>query len=94
MKESLKIALLIDADNASHKAYEHVRKDLARHGEIVMTSDSDSTPLAIRIREDGIPVFGYGKSTTPKGFIDAEGSHQSNRQTMMTGPDYPKSALI
>jgi len=34
----------------------------------IMSSDSDFTPLAIRIRESGLPVFGFGEEKTPEAF--------------------------
>lgn len=37
----------------------------------LMTSDSDFTPLALRILESGMPVFGFGEKKTPKPFVDA-----------------------
>lgn len=37
----------------------------------LMTSDSDFTPLALRILESGLPVYGFGEKKTPKPFVDA-----------------------
>jgi uncharacterized protein (TIGR00288 family) len=37
----------------------------------LMTSDSDFTPLVLRILESGLPVFGFGEKKTPKPFVDA-----------------------
>jgi uncharacterized LabA/DUF88 family protein len=37
----------------------------------LMTSDSDFTPLALRILESGMPVFGFGERKTPSAFVDA-----------------------
>ena len=34
----------------------------------LMSSDSDFTPLATRIRQQGIPVYGFGSGNTPEGF--------------------------
>ncbi|KQN08639.1 hypothetical protein ASE85_17080 [Sphingobium sp. Leaf26] len=34
----------------------------------LMSSDSDFTPLATRIRQQGIPVYGFGSANTPEGF--------------------------
>ena len=34
----------------------------------LMSSDSDFTPLVTRIRQDGIPVYGFGNANTPEGF--------------------------
>ena len=37
----------------------------------LMTSDSDFTPLVLRILESGFPVYGFGEEKTPKPFVDA-----------------------
>jgi hypothetical protein len=37
----------------------------------IMSSDSDFLPLAQRIREDGLPVYGFGTAKTPLGFRQA-----------------------
>jgi hypothetical protein len=37
----------------------------------LMSSDSDFMPLATRIRQDGIPVYGFGRPNTPEGFRTA-----------------------
>ncbi len=37
----------------------------------LMSSDSDFTPLATRIRQDGVPVYGFGTPNTPEGFRQA-----------------------
>jgi uncharacterized protein (TIGR00288 family) len=37
----------------------------------LMTSDSDFTPLVMRILEGGFPVFGFGAMKTPQAFVDA-----------------------
>ncbi|MFC3441587.1 NYN domain-containing protein [Sphingobium rhizovicinum] len=46
--------------------------DLMASGRItgfgLMSSDSDFTPLATRIRQEGIPVYGFGTANTPEGF--------------------------
>jgi uncharacterized protein (TIGR00288 family) len=36
-----------------------------------MTSDSDFTPLVMRILESGIPVYGFGEEKTPLPFVHA-----------------------
>ncbi len=46
------------------------------HGKTVnafalMTSDSDFTPLVLRILESGMPVYGFGEKKTPQPFVDA-----------------------
>lgn len=37
----------------------------------LMTSDSDFTPLVLRILESGFPVYGFGQRKTPKPFVDS-----------------------
>jgi uncharacterized protein (TIGR00288 family) len=37
----------------------------------IMSSDSDFMPLAMRIRQDGLPVYGFGAAKTPKSFQNA-----------------------
>ena len=34
----------------------------------LMSSDSDFTPLVTRLRQDGIPVYGFGNANAPEGF--------------------------
>ena len=41
------------------------------HGFGIMSSDSDFMPLAMRIRQDGLPVYGFGGAKTPKSFQSA-----------------------
>src|SRR6201991_3281789 len=41
------------------------------HGFGIMSSDSDFMPLAMRIRQDGLPVYGFGTSKTPEAFREA-----------------------
>lgn len=37
----------------------------------IMSSDSDFMPLAVRIKQDGLPVFGFGTAKTPVSFREA-----------------------
>jgi uncharacterized protein (TIGR00288 family) len=37
----------------------------------IMSSDSDFMPIAIRIRQNGLPVYGFGRANTPEGFRQA-----------------------
>lgn len=37
----------------------------------LMTSDSDFTPLVMRILESGLPVYGFGEQKTPLPFVNA-----------------------
>jgi hypothetical protein len=41
------------------------------HGFGIMSSDSDFMPLAMRIRQDGLPVYGFGNARTPESFKQA-----------------------
>ena len=49
--------------------------DLMYRGRIdafgIMSSDSDFMPLAMRLRQEGLPVYGLGTSRTPEGFRSA-----------------------
>jgi hypothetical protein len=56
-------ALIIDAMDLLHT------RELG--GFCLVSSDSDFTRLATRIREDGLPVFGFGEEKTPDAFIKA-----------------------
>jgi hypothetical protein len=38
---------------------------------VIISSDSDFLPLAQRIREDGLPVYGFGTAKTPISFQQA-----------------------
>lgn len=40
-------------------------------GFVLVSSDSDFTPLAIRLRESGMYVIGMGEEKTPKAFVQA-----------------------
>src|SRR5918997_6168366 len=46
--------------------------DLLFRGQVqgfgIMSSDSDFMPLAMRIRQDGLPVYGFGSAQTPESF--------------------------
>ena len=37
----------------------------------LMSSDSDFMPVAMRIRQNGLPVYGFGSERTPEGFRQA-----------------------
>lgn len=37
----------------------------------LMTSDSDFTPLVVRLQESGFPVYGFGETKTPTAFVSA-----------------------
>lgn len=56
-------ALIIDAMDLLHsRRFE---------GFCLVSSDSDFTRLATRIREDGLMVFGFGEKKAPKAFVNA-----------------------
>ena len=62
-KNATDIALVIDAmDLLSTEIYDAFA---------VVCSDSDYTPLVIRLRESGVYVFGAGEKKTPSSFINA-----------------------
>ena len=59
--------------NATDMAMTIDAMDLLQRGKAdgfgIMSSDSDFTPLVIRIRQDGLPVYGFGsKNKTPSPF--------------------------
>ena len=62
-KNSGDIALVIDAMDLLHSG----RFD----GFCLVSSDSDFTRLAQRIREQGVPVYGFGERKTPESFRQA-----------------------
>jgi uncharacterized protein (TIGR00288 family) len=61
--------------NATDSAMVIDAMDLLYSGNVdafaLMTSDSDFTPLVLRIRESGLPVYGFGAKKTPQAFVDA-----------------------
>lgn len=62
-KNASDIALVIDAMDLMHKG--------KLDGFCLVSSDSDFTRLAQRLREDGLPVYGFGESKTPEAFRNA-----------------------
>ncbi len=62
-KNASDITLVIDAMDLLHRD----RFD----GFCLVSSDSDFTRLASRIREEGVDVFGFGKTSTPESFRQA-----------------------
>ena len=62
-KNSTDSALIIDAMDLLHTG------DL--NGFCLVSSDSDFTPLAARIREAGLVVYGFGERKTPQPFVAA-----------------------
>ncbi|MGV3614651.1 MAG: NYN domain-containing protein [Fimbriimonas sp.] len=62
-KNSTDIAMVIDAMDLLHTD--------RFEGFCLVSSDSDFTRLAVRIREQGLKVYGFGKSQTPLPFVKA-----------------------
>jgi uncharacterized LabA/DUF88 family protein/Fe-S-cluster formation regulator IscX/YfhJ len=62
-KNATDSALIIDAMDLLHA------ENL--DGFCLVSSDSDFTRLASRIRESGLMVYGFGEEKTPKAFVDA-----------------------
>lgn len=62
-KNATDIAMIIDImDTLYTKELEAV---------VLITSDSDFTPIVTRILSDGLTVYGYGESKTPMAFVNA-----------------------
>ncbi|MBM0168677.1 NYN domain-containing protein [Altererythrobacter sp. C41] len=62
------------------------------HGFGIMSSDSDFMPLAMRIRQDGYPVYGFGSPKTPEAFrqactrfIDVEALIRAEKEERVNG---------
>ena len=66
---------LTKGKNATDMAMTIDAMDLLNQGKVdgfgIMSSDSDFTPLAMRLRQDGAIVYGFGKSGTPEAFQNA-----------------------
>lgn len=62
-KNATDSALIIDAMDLLHAGN--------LDGFCIVSSDSDFTRLASRIRESGLTVYGFGEKKTPKPFVDA-----------------------
>ena len=62
-KNSTDGALIIDAMDLLHSGL--------YDGFCIISSDSDYTSLAVRIRESGLKVYGFGRSNTPEAFKNA-----------------------
>ena len=62
-KNAADIALVIDAMDLMHKG--------KLDGFCLISSDSDFTRLAQRLREDGLVVYGFGERKTPEAFRSA-----------------------
>lgn len=62
-KDATDMILIIDAMDLLYSG--------ALDGFCIVSSDSDFTPLASRIRESGLMVYGFGKNKTPEAFRKA-----------------------
>ena len=67
----------------------------------IMSSDSDFMPIAMRIRQDGLPVYGFGAAKTPEGFkqactrfIDVEALIRAERQENGGGDKTSKKGKV
>ena len=85
--QTIRLAVLIDAENASARLIEPLLNevadsaliidamDLLHSGNVdgfcIVSSDSDFTRLACRIRESGHSVYGFGEKKTPEPFVRA-----------------------
>ena len=84
-KNATDSALIIDAMDLLHSG--------AVQGFCIVSSDSDYTRLATRIREQGLFVMGVGRSNTPKSFVNAcevfVYTENLSPQTKRETPDVP-----
>jgi len=66
---------LTKGKNATDMALTIDAMDLLYQGKVdgfgIMSSDSDFTPLAMRLKQDGLIVYGFGRATTPEAFQNA-----------------------
>ncbi len=62
-KNATDIAMIIDVMDTLYS------KDL--EAVVLITSDSDFTPIVTRILSDGLTVYGYGEAKTPTPFVNA-----------------------
>lgn len=59
----------------------------------LMTSDSDFTPLVLRILESGFPVYGFGEKKTPQPFVDSCSPFIYIENLVASGVDEAESAI-
>ncbi|MGH6892647.1 MAG: NYN domain-containing protein [Dongiaceae bacterium] len=83
-KNASDIALVIDAMDLMHSG----RFD----GFCLVSSDSDFTRLAARIREQGLDVFGFGERKTPESFRQACRRFIYTENLLVDGPAQADSA--
>ena len=93
-KNATDIALIIEAMDLLHGG--------TVGGFCIVSSDSDYTRLAMRIREQGLFVMGVGRSNTPKSFVNAchvfisieNLPHQTEEDNINPGTTLPKQNKI
>ncbi|WP_193213619.1 NYN domain-containing protein [Luteolibacter marinus] len=101
-KNATDIAMIIDAMDLLYTG--------RFSGFCLVTSDSDFTPLAARIREQGLTVYGFGEKKTPEPFVRAcdkfiytevlnsPDEHDSNEDSkpikQMSGPELRKDGKL
>ena len=78
-KNATDIAMVIDALDLSQTGL--------YQGFCLVSSDSDFTPLAVRLRQRDFKVFGFGETKTPQTFQQA-----CDRFTILNGPAKTKAA--
>ncbi len=62
-KNASDIAMIIQAMDLMHSG--------RFYGFCLVSSDSDFTPLAMRLREQALRVYGFGEKKTPKPFVES-----------------------
>lgn len=74
MTTAVRLAVLIDADNASASVVDELLREVAKYGIAdtvdgfcLVSSDSDFTRLATRLREAGKVVYGPGRAEDAEG---------------------------
>lgn len=82
-KNATDAALIIDAMDVLHANIVD--------GFCIVSSDSDFTRLATRIRETGRSVFGFGAKRTPQAFVAACDKFHLTPPRDVTSPNYPSS---
>jgi len=85
-KNSSDIALVIDAMDLLHSG--------RFEGFCLVSSDSDFTRLAARIREQGVDVFGFGEQKTPESFRQACRRFVYTENLLHDAPALSPSAVV
>lgn len=83
-KNATDSALIIDAMDLLHQGH--------LDAFAIVSSDSDFTRLAARLRESGATVFGFGARTTPNPFVRACDEFTFLDVLVVEGPDQPADA--